>query len=1410
MGSIVCDTRAVEVDSTRARTGATLGNSAPQELNALVGTCIADGRFEVQELLGWGGQGAVFRVLRRNTAAAPANAEVTSVPESQRFVPRPIRTPNEAALKGFVPNSKHPSYTERFIAEYRIAARLKEGPFVRAYEMFELDGKLFYTMDLMQGGSLATTLGQRLPVAVAVGIVLDVLEGLDRLHGIGIVHRDIKHHNILLGGPLPSLSGGGPYTLPQARLSDFGISDVQDMVFGERSFYTMVGSLHFMAPELGVRDKVDARADLYAVGVLLFMLLSGRHPISHSTSHGQTVMALQRQLAGASVQRLFLQEVASDIPDEVAAVVLKLIEPNPDDRLRTAALAFDLLYDWFHSHASEHGVELSHKHHLGGRPYLAASAFCGRNQELVQAREFLVGQQVAGRPLEIKREEAQSCVPTPSVLVLSGEAGIGKTRLTSRIRKLAVEMGHMTHVISTQRTQGAYAAFRELQQELDIAYQDELRGLSPEEKSAQHSTEHPRWVPDREQDGAYVLLRQKQIRPEEKTAHDELHERYVMERFAALLRLRSYKQPWCMVIEDAQWLDNATLKYLFFAIRFLSNSKQQGHGCQVVWVLNHRPKDPEGDNLEALEQHLQSVGRMEPEPIRLKLSPFGIGEATELAASMLQLPASDSNLRRLVLALGRKRELTPLYMEQTLWALFVRGVLEERGADGRWHGQWKIEPEPLEQAGVPATVREAIGGRASHLNAETLRVLGVAALCDKEFDVEVVARAADVHAADVLTACEQAGRAGFLQQAQGSSQRYLADSEQLEMRFRFAHDRYREAILDGLQGGVRKEIHRMLERAVEARWGANDETYPVLAEHAYGAEEYGPAYEYAHRVADAAYAQGLHERAAQHYHIALESHAKTKELRQPVPLELRDRAAQSLHAVGRYKEATAQLNTLLASEGLPELLRMDYQSRLAISNFKQQDYKNALQPLLHCLQEVGVALPIHGVQGLFTQVQGLWSMLFVGPTEFFLNKEQAFDPERESLITQILCNAVECCFFVDTYLTLRLINYIAIRCTKNGIHSYTPALYALMHMITAMIGLHRISRIYNAQLSKMFPECEAFVFQYKIDRHPDLSEKEKDFYAAIAMMRISAIGFRGECSNKDRPQLFCRIRECLLSTHSCADPHRHWMVNFVGATIALFGGYWALYRAFIQDLLSYSSKYNLLIFDAITRNASAGWHSCLTRQWAQAQDAFTSLRDSAQDSGLIIFSAIGESMALLCQALDEPLPDADVVRKAIETVRKCLDRQQEWAAAFIHAAALAAAAVALHRRGTRRIPADFRKQMWRAYIPCMAQGQQKSIYQATQATAAAIRGQPHQCLKLFSHAATEAAEHGLLLQLLFVLSIAMHVLPQGSPAHAYYAAWLERLRHNLSNQPPVKLRDIEAGKLPSSPDSGQPLGLPPS
>lgn len=168
-----------------------------------------------------------------------------------------------------------PQFRARFQHEARMAAALEHPHIVPVYAAGEDQGRLYLTMRYVEGADLATALRREgpMPPALAVEVVEQVGSALDAAHARGLVHRDVKPANVML-----TWSEGRPH----AYLTDFGISKVVGAA-GPTQTGTALGTLDYMAPELLVGDPYDGRADLYALGAVLYQALTGRVPFQRDT-----------------------------------------------------------------------------------------------------------------------------------------------------------------------------------------------------------------------------------------------------------------------------------------------------------------------------------------------------------------------------------------------------------------------------------------------------------------------------------------------------------------------------------------------------------------------------------------------------------------------------------------------------------------------------------------------------------------------------------------------------------------------------------------------------------------------------------------------------------------------------------------------------------------------------------------------------------------------------------------------------------------------------------------------------------------------------------------------------------------------------------------------------------------------
>lgn len=268
------------------------------------------GKYEVISAIGSGGMAIVYKVRHK------AFQEV-------------------AAIKVVHAQFMHdPDFIKRFRNEAIVARQLKHPNAVRIDDFdYTEDGRPFIVMEFVEGLSLYEIRHEHSgpwPVERCFNIVSQAAEALGAAHALGIVHRDIKPSNILL---LLGAKGEG-----QVKVLDFGIAKVGDRSFaGMTSVLTqqslIIGTPEYMSPEQasgGAEGAVDGRADLYSLGMVLYEMLTGVHPFKADTPMGMLI----QQLNAAPPP---LEACGATIPPAVCALVLKLLQKNPNDRFQSAA-----------------------------------------------------------------------------------------------------------------------------------------------------------------------------------------------------------------------------------------------------------------------------------------------------------------------------------------------------------------------------------------------------------------------------------------------------------------------------------------------------------------------------------------------------------------------------------------------------------------------------------------------------------------------------------------------------------------------------------------------------------------------------------------------------------------------------------------------------------------------------------------------------------------------------------------------------------------------------------------------------------------------------------------------------------------------------------------------------------------
>ncbi len=698
----------------------------------------------------------------------PPTSQSSKPPSELNLVPTMVGTP-EAKLAPTAPElpktlgsgasseakAGYPSASQQHLIaianEFKVLASLRHPHVIKVYDYGFDNGQPYLSMELIEGASNFREAAKKLPPSGRIGLALQLLEALAYLHRHGVLHRDVKPGNVLV-------TEGG-----QVKLLDFGVAALRDDI------PNFAGTLSYMAPEVYERQLPTEASDLFAVGVMLYEVLTGRYPFDVSSAD-----RLRHQILTHDPQF----KVLVDLPTQVSAgtdgpVVDDSTQlATPEQLKRARGRRTDTRSE--PTEASLEGVlrRLMAKRAEGRYSSAAAviadlSSITGRDrpQRASDVREsYLQSARFIGRRSELEQLEDAARALQAGVggfLLLSGESGVGKSRLLSelrtraRVRGLSVQVGQ-----AIDGAQAPYQIWREPLRALLLG----VRGLTDTELSALSVL-----VPD----AARLLARQIPpfIVPDPTIARDAM--------FGAVMGLLAKQgAPLLLILEDLHWMGPESQSLLE---RILPMTLR----LPLLIVGSYR------------EDERPSLASDLGDPDQLKLERLSEQELAHLITSVLGERGGDPEL---VGFLSQQTEGNAFFAVEVL-----RALAEEAGSlEAVQPGAGQVMT-----TGMDGVLRRRLNRVPSH----ALPVLELAAIVGRQFDLALLG--------------EISGR----EDVEELLLRSRPVVELSEDRWRFSHDKLREALLSGMRGEQRRGYHESVAKYFEARMQDDARVAPLAAHH---------------------------------------------------------------------------------------------------------------------------------------------------------------------------------------------------------------------------------------------------------------------------------------------------------------------------------------------------------------------------------------------------------------------------------------------------------------------------------------------------------------------------------------------------------------------------------------------------
>ena len=739
----------------------------------------------------------------------------------------------------------------RFKRQIEQVSKLNHPSLLKIYSQGEFEGQDYIVKEFFDSKPLATYLGQPLQIDTAVEIILQISSALDLAHQNNILHQALQPQQILISQDLRT-----------ARLTNFGCNLLTD-ISRITETQEIISTFGYLSPESSgiLRKPIDARSDIYSLGILFYQLITGRLPYT-----AQDVSTLIHQHIAQIPEAP--SKYNTQIPPVIDNITLRLIAKDPQDRYQSLTGLIADLKEYQKQRATGKALidfEIARFDKL--RQLSFSTRLIGRDKEMEQLKNLLN---------QTKQSKGGLCF-------VFGEPGIGKSRLVDELR---VQVHSLNGLFCGGKCyQYEFRTPYKVFSEAIDAYIEKVRRLSQKEQEI-----HIKRIKETlgELGGEVVKIaptiidiighppKLVELEPEKEKI------RFLITVTNFLTSLSTHDTPLLVFLDDLQWVDDGSLEILARVAEKLPNTS-------TLLIVSYR--DNEVDQNHPLAQLIRKLTEQNILLLNIPVKSFSLSETARMICQILL--EKEERVLPLANELQERAKGNPFFTLELLHSLVDSEVVFLK------EDHYTYDLEKLKTVSLPTSIVDAVLKRMNDLEEEDLEIISYASIMGKEIEFKLLTELARKPADKIVISLEDGIR----------NQLLFRDLTGQENIF-FMHDRIREAFYKRVPDEERIPLHKHIAEVLEEQNKDNPDTVLYdLAHHFIQGKVEDKALQYSIPAAHKARSSYAHTLAIDLYNNAKEILEKRNKQQSNEYIETLDSLGESYRMAGRFDESLKVLKT---------------------------------------------------------------------------------------------------------------------------------------------------------------------------------------------------------------------------------------------------------------------------------------------------------------------------------------------------------------------------------------------------------------------------------------------------------------------------------------------------------------------